>query len=130
MNQLESVEDYIEQARIELQDTISPYRYSDDELLAALNLTLMEARRLRPDLFIFKGKDHVPMYLTVDTTVVKMELPFRLPILFGLMGYAIARDQEDVQDSRATGFMATFNSMLGGSGQRIVAGGTPPGGNR
>lgn len=130
LNQLDSVQDYIEQARIELQDTVSPYRYTDDELIAALNLTLMETRRIRPDLFVYKGTDAVPVYLKNDTTKVRMELPFRLALLYGLMGYAISRDQEDVQDSRGTAFMATFASMLTGNGQRIVAGGTPPGGNR
>lgn len=130
LNQLDSVQDYVEQARIELQDNVLPYRYSDEEIVAALNLTLMEARRIRPDLFLYKGADSVPVFLKKDTTVVRMELPFRLAILYGLMGYVITRDQEDVQDTRATGFMATFASLLTGNGQRIATGGTPPGGNR
>lgn len=130
LNQLDLVKDYVEQARIELQDTVEPYRYADDEIVAALNLSLMEARRIRPDLFLFKGTDRVPMFQNNDTTKVPMELPFRLAILYGLMGYVITRDQEDVQDSRATGFMATFASMLTGNGQRVVQGGTPPGGRQ
>lgn len=130
LNQLDSVKDYVAQARIELQDTVEPYRYEDEQIVAALNLTLMEARRIRSDLFIYKGSDSVPVYLKNDSTKVRMELPFRLAILYGVMGYVITRDQEDVQDARATGFMATFANMLTGGGQRVAVGGAPPGGSK
>ncbi len=46
---LQTVESYIGDARTLLLDQIPPFRYSDTSLLIALNLALLEGRRLRPD---------------------------------------------------------------------------------
>jgi len=127
---LETVEDYISDSRTLLQDTIEPFRYDDPSLLVAFNVTLLEARRLRPDLFIYKNQDKVPSFREVDTSVVAMEAQFRLALVYGICGHAMARDQEDVQDARATAFMGTFNGMLTGVGVRAVTGGTPQGGGK
>ena len=129
-NTLKYVEDYVAEARTLLLDKIEPYRYTDLELIAALNVTLAEARRLRSDLFLYKGKDDVQSFTEVNDTAVRMELPFRLALVYGICGHAFARDQEDVQDARATAFMETFRNMLVGQGMRQIVGGTPPGGAR
>ena len=52
MPALETVGQYLEEARRLLQDEIAPYRYPDDDLIDALNIGLLEARRLRADLFL------------------------------------------------------------------------------
>ena len=123
---LETVEDYIEDARILLQDVIAPQRYDDQSLLTSLNVTLMEARRLRPDLFVYNPDfDGVPGFNTVDTSPVDIEQPFRLALVYGLVSHALARDQEDVQDSRAATFMQTFVYMLTGKQPIPIQGGTP-----
>lgn len=113
---LETVADYISDVRTLLQDTIAPYRYSDAELIVALNVTLLNARKLRPDLFLNDGTTtyltDVPQFTAVNTDTVAMEGPFRLPLVFGICGHALARDQEDVQDARATGFLEMFRNML------------------
>lgn len=108
------VSDYLSDVRVLLQDTVQPYRYDDPSLLTAFNATLLEARRLRPDLFIPFLND-VPTYTTNDDTLVPIEQPFRLAIVHGIVGHALSRDQEDIQDGRATVFMGTFNTMLVGS---------------
>lgn len=112
MATLDTVVDYISDARTLLQDTIPPYRYDDDSLLVALNVTLLEARRIRPDLFVFHRHGRVPSFGIVDADELEIEAPFRLPLVYGLCGHALARDQEDVQDARATGFMRIFYDML------------------
>lgn len=123
---LYSVADYVADARVLLQDTISPYRYDDDSLVTALNVTLAEARRIRPDLFVFENG--VEFFTQVDNKPVKIEVPFRLGILHGLVGHALTRDQEDYQDIRATTFMGIFNDILLGLMIRPMAGGSAPGG--
>jgi hypothetical protein len=50
MPALETVGQYLEEARRLLQDEHVPYRYPTDDLVDALNIGLMEARRLRADL--------------------------------------------------------------------------------
>jgi hypothetical protein len=116
MASLETVEDYIDDARTLLQDKIAPYRYTDDELLVALNGVLLDTRRLRPDLFLGDGTStdlaDVQTFTSVDTTEVDMEQGFRQAILYGMIGHATARDQEDVQDARSDKFMALWRTKL------------------
>jgi hypothetical protein len=126
---LNTVADYMADARTLLQDTIPPYRYDDPSLLTALNITLLEARRLRPDLFVFnlETKGQTQSFTEVDETYVAMEPQFRLAILHGLCAHALERDQEDVQDVRASSLMAQFNAGLVGRTLGGVAGGSGPG---
>lgn len=125
MSALETVEDYIDDARVLLVDTIEPFRYDDPSLLQAFNVTLLEARRLRADLFIYTYGSKVPKFTSVDSSPVKMEDQFRLALVYGLTGHAIQRDQEDVQDNRATTYMDAFTQMLTGVKPERIQGGTP-----
>ena len=117
---------YLRDTRVLLQDKIEPYRYSTGSLVAALNLTLLEARRLRPDLFV-GCLDDVPQYDWEDDAdqtanedytnptweqIVPIEQQFRQAFAHGIVGHALARDQEDIEDLRATGFIMTFENML------------------
>ena len=83
MASLDQVQDYISDARTVLLDTIAPYRYDDPSLLVAFNVALLEARRIRADLFVYAGAT-VPYYAANDVTPVPMEQPFRLALVFGL----------------------------------------------
>ena len=111
---LQTVEDYIKDARTLLLDKIYPYRYSDDSLLTALNLALLDGRRLRPDLFVYRWGNKVPYYEAVTGQDVPMEPQFRKAFVYGLVAHALLRDQEDVQDARATIFQDTMESVLTG----------------
>lgn len=117
---LQTVADYIAEARILLQDTVATYRYSDASLVASLNLALQETRRLRPDLFVFsKEKPQVPYYTDAESgQTVPIEEHFRQAVLNGLVGYAIERDQEDIEDARATMFINLMRYMLTGEKPR------------
>jgi hypothetical protein len=112
MSALETVSDYISDARTLLQDTIAPYRYDDASMLVAFNVTLLETRRIRPELFVFRHHERVPSFTVVDTEPVEMEPPFRLALVYGTCAHALARDQEDVQDARSASFLRIFYSML------------------
>lgn len=128
---LETVADYVSDARTLLLDKISPYRYSDASLMVSLNTTLLEARRVRPDLFVFCGPR--VQHFTVDDidakTLVHMEEQFRLGILHGMIGHALERDQEDVQDQRATAFLTIMSNVLIGKGMVSPPVPQPPGSN-
>jgi hypothetical protein len=126
---LNSVADYIADARTLLQDTIPPFRYDDPSLLTALNVTLLEARRLRSDLFVFNlaVNGQTQAFTAVDDTYVEMEPQFRLAILHGLCGHAYERDQEDVQDVRASNFLNLFSVGLVGRTLPGISGGSGPG---
>lgn len=113
---LATVQDYISDMRVLLQDTIVVYRYSDAELLVSLNLAFLDGRRLRADLFIddFWDDDYTA-FSAVAATEVPLEKQFRLAFVFGAAAHALARDQEDIQDQRADAFNAVYNSILVGT---------------
>lgn len=129
---LNTVADYIADARTLLQDIVPDFRYDDASLLVAFNVTLLETRRIRSDLFIFNlaVKGQVQAFQKVDDTYVEMEPQFRLAILHGIVGHALERDQEDYQDSRASAFLGMFTQGLVGHGLGPVGGGSPPAGKR
>lgn len=114
---LDTIDDYIDDGRTLLLDTIAPYRYSDASLVTAMNVTLLEGRRLRPDLFVYNklcGPTGVQTFQGKDGTKVFIEEQFRLAFLHGMVGHALERDQEDIQDQRAAAFMSIFTTLLVG----------------
>lgn len=126
---LRTVADYLEDAHTLLLDKIAPYRYDDASLIIALNVTILETRRLRPDLIVYKYGSKVPYFLeTATDKEVFIEEAFRLAILYGLVAHALTRDQEEVQDSRAATFRGAFTDILIGRGVRPIAGGVPASG--
>jgi hypothetical protein len=123
-----SVVDYITDARTLLQDKIAPYRYDDPSLLTALNAAMLEARRIKPELFVYEldVDGQVQSFTEVDETYVRIEPQFRLALVHGLCGHALERDQEDYQDTRTTAFLALFTQGLVGHALGAVVGGSPP----
>jgi hypothetical protein len=124
-DRLSSVQDYITDVRVLLQDNIAPNRYTDAELLVGLNTALLEGRRLRADLFVYKHGNHVPNFNAVSGEEVPIEPQFRLGFVYGTCAHALRRDDEDVQDERANSFMNAFQSILVGVKIPPVTGGTP-----
>lgn len=120
-----TVADYITDARRLLLDQIEPFRYPDDDLITAFNLALLEGRRLRPDLFVYRNNEKVPYYGINDGEEVPMERQFRMSFVYGLVAHALLRDEEDVQDDRANSFMTLFQSLLTGIKMTPITGGTP-----
>ncbi len=126
---LNKVSDYITNARVLLQDQTAPFRYDDTSLLAALNLTMLEARRVRADLFIYNHKygGQAQAFLANDDTLVDVEPQFRLGILYGQVAHAYMRDQEDYTDDKATAFWAFFDAVMMGRAMPRMQGGGGPG---
>lgn len=130
---LDTVQDYVTDARTLLQDVIFPFRYDDLSLLTALNVALLEGRRLRPDLFVYHYGAHVPTFgPKVTTEEVVIEEQFRHAFVYGLCAHALARDQEDVEDQRSNAFMQVFTTVLTGFKPAPIGGSGPPpaGGNK
>jgi hypothetical protein len=123
-----TVADYVTDARTLLQDLIPPHRYDDPSLLTAFNAAMLEARRIKPELFVYNmdTSGQVQSFTAVDDTYVALEPQFRLALVHGLCGHALERDQEDYQDQRATAFLALFTQGLVGKALGAVVGGSPP----
>lgn len=113
MAALNTVADYIADARVLLQDQAAPYRYQDTELVENLNLGLTEIRRLRPDLLFSYLDTTVPSFSAYSqTTTVPMDVQYRITLLYYICGQAQLRDEETTQDARATAFLQKFVSQL------------------
>ena len=111
---LDTVQDYVTSARTLLQDSVAPYRYSDLELVNELNLAVLEAKRVRPDLFFeFRGKNPYPTFSAARMTdPVPFEDVYRPALTYYLVGKATLRDEEDTDDKRGIGMVQKFTAQL------------------
>jgi hypothetical protein len=125
MAALDTVADYLAEARVLLQDTVSPYRYADVELVSCLNQCMTEVSRLRPDILqdskylrqvnrkYTANRLTVPYYsLSAPTTAVDMPPQYRVSVLYYVVGAAQLRDLEETQDQRSLAFQTRFVQQL------------------
>jgi hypothetical protein len=120
MPALETVGQYLEEARVLLQDTVVPYRYADRELISALNIGLTEARKMRADLFLplFEigyydpGPLAGPVPPATLTQPVTMDPMYRSPLVYYIVGRAQLRDDEPTVDARAGAMLQKFVGQL------------------
>lgn len=110
---LDTVQDYLDRCRFLLQDTVATYRYSDDNLVEALNMAIMDGRRIRPDLFQdYLGTD-LPEYSSAAlSTEVDIDPQYRVAFVYYMCGIAQLTDDENNQDARATVFLNKFTAQL------------------
>ena len=111
---LDTVQDYIDRARVLLLDTYNgPYRYSDADLVENLNMGILEARRLRPELFQDFFRTSLPDYDSSNmSATVSIDPQYRMAFVYYICGQAQLRDDENVQDSRAVTFLNKFTSQM------------------
>lgn len=113
----------VKEARRLLQDEVAgPYRYPDADIVDAFNIGLLEARRLRPDLFI-NERFVTPYYDTTTLDVdgdpiidmaakITIEPHYRQSFLYYVVGRLELRDDEQTQDSRASALFNKFINQL------------------
>lgn len=116
MAALATVGDYVKEVRTLLQDRISPYRYSDAELVTILNIGLQEAYRLRADLFLgslaFTVPDYDPTDVGVMDEAVPLEKSYRPAFTYYMVGRAQLRDDESTTDQRAGALLQKFVGQM------------------
>lgn len=109
---LDTVQDYIDRARVLLQDGNSPYRHSDDEFTQALNAAVLESRRIRPDMWVETADTALPYFTAVGNDTTAIDPQYRMAFLYYIIGHIQAKDEEDTQDARAASFLERFVSQL------------------
>lgn len=116
MPALDTVGQYLEESRRLLQDEIAPYRYPDDDLVDALNIALLEARRLRADLFLplftLEWFDPAAAIATTKAKKVTIDPMYRQSIVYYIVGRAQLRDDESTTDARAASLITKFTAQL------------------
>jgi hypothetical protein len=101
---------YIQEARRLLQDEVVPYRYPSADMIAALNIAVFEARRLRPELFL--GQFDTLPQVTLESDAFLIEPMYRPAFLYYLIGRMELRDAEDGKDQRASVLLNKFVAQL------------------
>jgi hypothetical protein len=111
---LDTVGQIVARARTLLQDTVEPYRYATPDLISALNEACMEAKRLRPDLYLRTLKLSLPSFVAEADTVTEEKIPseYRTAFIYYIVGNAQLQDEEDTQDQRATVFLNKFAAQM------------------
>lgn len=113
MAALDTVQDYLTVTRTILQDKIEPYRYTDEELVTALNLAFTEVRRLRPDAVAPYLRKSLPAFTTSNLSAkVDMDPQLRTSLMYYMAGHAHLRDNDDAEGSRAAALLNKFVSQL------------------
>ena len=111
---LETVAQYIKEARRLLLDEIVPYRYPEADLVDALNIGFLETKRIRADLFL--PVFTIPYFDssgTIDTAAkVPMDPMYRSTLVYYMVGRMQLRDDEPTVDQRAGAFLQKFEQQL------------------
>ena len=119
------VSDYVSATRTALQDVIGPpYRYTDDNIVNALNSAMFEVSRIRPDIFLdLKYQQPLqqgdidegapPLFISTRmSAMVPVPGKYRLPIQWYMEGILQFLDMADTQDGRAQAFVQKFQTQL------------------
>ena len=110
---LETVANYIAEARALLLDEAVPYRYSDASIVSALNIAISDSYRVRPDMWLDYFEASLPVYST-GTPAAAVVIPkgYKLAFLMFIVGFTQLRDAEDVSDARAGQLLSAFTNKL------------------
>jgi hypothetical protein len=109
---LATVGEIVAECRVLLQDVYLPPRYSDAEIIAGLNIALLEARRLRADLFLALGMEAPAFTVSQMNVTVPIEPMYRPSIVYYVVGRMQLRDGEETTDARASALMNKFVGQM------------------
>ena len=108
----------IAQARTMLQDlqAVPSYRYLDQELIDNINGAMIDARRMRPDLFLSFGlRVPLPVFGIADIaagTLFPIDESCFVAFVYYVVGRAEMREDTFADNSRAVTLMNKFTSQM------------------
>lgn len=105
-----TMQSVVDLARVLLNDA-GKDRYSDPDLLAAVNSGVTLAYRLRPDLF-FATAGTSPAALALGDTF-PLSVLYEDPVAIYAAGRVQLRDTEDTEESKAIAFTSSLRAALG-----------------
>lgn len=110
---LDTVQDYLDRARVLLLDQVPPYRYETADLVENLNMGILEARRLRPDLLQSFFRTSLPDFSIANLNAsVPIDPQYRVAFVYYICGHAQLRDDENVQDTRSAAMLNKFVAQM------------------
>jgi hypothetical protein len=114
-----SVQDLLARVRQVLQDLDAEgYRYPTGDLIGYLNDAVLEAYRLRPDLFVGRYAQNLPQVDPTAPDFTTVDFPLTNSCFVATVNYvagrAEIRDDEYAVDGRAMTFLTAFTKTLMG----------------
>jgi hypothetical protein len=118
------VADYMAPVRTQMQDLVQPYRYTDDQLVLALNNAMFELSRLRADIFLDLkyqqplawgdlGNGEPSLFVaTRQSDFVPVPSKYYTPVVWYMQAWLQFADVTDTQDQRAGAMLQKFQSMI------------------
>lgn len=107
---LDTVNDYIVQGRVILQDQVAPFRYPDSDFIAALNLACQRAAAWRFDVFM----GVVPAFALATDSAAAIPVHMRPAFVNYVVGQIEVREAETTDEARASSFLASFRAEMVG----------------
>jgi hypothetical protein len=108
----DTVKDYVDQARVVLQDQVAPYRFPDSDFVNALTFACMKASGWRFDLFMGR----VPSFVSPGDSAAAIPVQYRPAFLNYVVGQLELRESETTDEARASSFLSSFKAELIGAG--------------
>jgi hypothetical protein len=120
------IDDAVAEARTLINDSMVPYRYTDQQVVTALNTALRDLYLFRPDAYIGNftsgvlSNNPVPTYVAATDLGQNIAFPvddrlFFSPITFYMAGRIELSDDEFTDNSRAAQLLSMFRNMLTGA---------------
>lgn len=118
-----TLDSLVDETRLMLKDRRVPYRYTQADILNALNSGFNEAKRLRPDVFFDSSGVAIdlPTFVEANLGLTPTPTPFPIDQIFfmAIVFYAVGKlqlgDDEFTLDNRAMTLLAGFQQALRGS---------------
>ena len=105
-----TADDIIRRVRSLMQDNTAPFRYSELDLVDAINDALDRVLFLRSDYFI--DLEFTPVYVTAGASVLNVPNVLINPIVLFVTGYMMLREDEFANDGRATALMGSAAKLI------------------
>jgi hypothetical protein len=121
-----TLDNLVDEIRLMTKDRRVPYRYTQTDILEAINSAFRETKRLRPDIFVgcctdeAGGTIDLPSYVEADLGLTPTPTPYLIDEIFFMttVFYAVGKlqlgDDEFTLDNRAMTLLAAFRQALVG----------------
>lgn len=116
-----TLDNLVDEVRLMLKDRRVPYRWTQTDVLAAINSGFRETKRVRPDIYLnVAGDIALPNFVEADLglatpTAFPIDEIFFMALVFYATGKLQLGDDEFTVDNRAMTLLSAFRQLLLGA---------------
>lgn len=117
-NVAKTLDNVVDETRLMLKDRRVPYRYTDADVIEAINSAFGEAKRVRPDIFLVPGANIALPDFSPGQIGTAVVFPIDEMFFMAIVHYAVGKlqlgDDQFAVDNRAMTLLARFEQQLRG----------------